>query len=150
MKNFMVLNTNSYKGKNEHFKKKKGNQKNVKPKKDLSKIKCFRCENFEYYRSNCLENSKQATNCTNVTREEDNYDPENRVLYSSLSNEISSKAWVIDSGSFRHIMGYKETLDSLSEKANGEVTIGDNSAHSIEGIGNYTLKLKTRNTLIKC
>ena len=43
-----VLNTNSSKGKKKHFKKKKGNQKNGKPKKDLSKIKCFKCENFGY------------------------------------------------------------------------------------------------------
>ena len=34
-----VLNTNFYKGKKKHFKK-KGNQRNDKPKKDLSKIKC--------------------------------------------------------------------------------------------------------------
>ena len=91
-----VLNINSHKGK-KNFKKKKGNQKNDKPKKDLSKIKCFRCKKFGRYKSNCPENSKQV-NCTNITREEDNYDPENRVLYSALSNEVSSKAWVIDSG----------------------------------------------------
>ena len=46
------------------------------------------------------------------------------------------------------ITGYKKTLDSLSEKVNGEVTIGDNSAHSVEGIGNCTLKLKLGNTLL--
>ena len=40
-----VLNTNSYKGKKKHFKK-KGNQRNDKPKKDLSKIKCFKCDFF--------------------------------------------------------------------------------------------------------
>ena len=69
-------------------------------------------------------------------------------MYSSLSNEISNKAWVIDSGSSRHITRYKETLDSLSEKVNDEVTIGDNSAHSVEGIGNCTLKLKSGNSLL--
>ena len=45
-------------------------------------------------------------------------------------------------------MGYKETLDSLSEKISDEVTIGDNSAHSVEGIGNCTLKLKLGNTFL--
>ena len=108
----------------------------------------FQCEKFGHSRTNCLENSKQQANCTNVIREEETYDPENCVLYSSLSNEISNKSWVIDSGSSRHITGYKETLDFLSEKVNGEVTIGDNSAHLVEGIGNCTLKLKTRNTLL--
>ena len=117
-----ALNTNSYKGKKKHFKKKKGNQRNDKPKKDLSKVKCFKCEKFGHYRSNCPENSKQQVNCTNITKE-DNYDPKKRVLYSALSNEVSSTAWVIDSGSSRHIIGYKEELDSLSKEVNGEVTI---------------------------
>ena len=90
--------------------------------------------------------SKKQANCTNI-REEETYDVEN-ILYSSLSNEISNKAWVIDSGSSRHIMGYKETLDFLSKKVKGEVTIGDNSTHSIKGIGSYTLKLKIGNTLL--
>ena len=97
-----VLNINSYKGKKKHFKK-KGNQKNDKPKRDLSKIKCFKCEKFGHYKSNCLENTKQQVNGANVTRKGENYDPEKRVLYSALSNEVSSKAWVIDSGSSRHI-----------------------------------------------
>ena len=70
-----VLNTNSYKGKKKHFKKKKRNQKNGKLKKDLSKIKCFKCEKFGHYKSNCPKNSKQQENCTNVIREEDTYDP---------------------------------------------------------------------------
>ena len=87
-------------------------------------------------------------NCTNITREEDNYDPQNRLLYLALSNEVSSKAWVIDSGSSQHIIGYKEALDSISEKVNGEVTIGDNSAHSVKGIGNCTLKLKSGSSLL--
>ena len=97
-----ILNVNSYKGKKKLFKKKKGNQNNGKSKKDLSKIKCSKCEKFGHYRSNCPKNSKQQANCTNVIREEDTYDLENFVLYSSLSNEISNKAWVIDSGSSRH------------------------------------------------
>ena len=52
-----VLNTNSYKGKKKHFKKKKGNQKNGKLKKDLSKIKCSKCKKFGYYRFNFPKNS---------------------------------------------------------------------------------------------
>ena len=87
----LVLSTNSYKGKKKHFKKKRGNQKNDKSKKDLSKIKCFRCEKFGHCRYNCPKNFKQQMNCINVTREEDNYDLENHVLYSTLSNNVSSK-----------------------------------------------------------
>ena len=70
-------------------------------------------------------------------------------MCSALSNKVSSKAWVIDNESSRHITRYKEALDSISEKVNGEVTIGDNSTHSVEGIGNCTLKLKLRNSLLE-
>ena len=140
-----VLNTNSYKDKKKHFKK-KGNKRNDKPKKDLSKVKCFKCEKFGHYRSNCPENSKQQVNYTNITKE-DNYDPKNHVLYLTLSNEVSTKAWVINSGSSQHITGYKEALNFISKEVDGEVTIGDNSAHSVEGIGNCTLKLKSGSSL---
>ena len=136
-----VHNTNSYKGKKKHLKKKKGNQRNDKLKKDLSKIKCFKCEKFGHYKSNCPENTKQV-NCTNFTKKEEKYDPEKHVLYSALPSELSSKAWVIDSGSSRHITRYKEVLDSISEEVNDEVIIGDNSTHPVKGIGNCTLKLK--------
>ena len=138
-----VLNINSYKGKKKHFKKKKGNQRNGKPKKDLSKIKCFKYEKFGHYRSNFLENLEEKLNYTNVTSKEENYDPEKCVLFSTLSNAASSTTWVIDSCSSRHITRYKEVLDSLSKEVNGEVTTGDNSNHSIKGIGNYTLKLNS-------
>ena len=87
-------------------------------------------------------------NCTNIIGEEDNYDWKKCVLYSSVSNEISSKAWVIDSGSVRHITCYKEASNSILEKVNGEVTIGDNSIHLVEGIRNCTLKLKSGNSLL--
>ena len=68
-------------------------------------------------------------------------------MYTALSNEVSSKAWVIDSGSSRHITGYKEVLDSISKEVIGEVTIGDNSNHSVKGIGSCTLKLKSNISL---
>ena len=98
-----VLNTNSYKGKKKHIKKKKAHQRNDKPKRDLSKVKSFKCEKFGHCKENCRENTKQQVNCTNVTKKEENYDPKKFVFYSTLLNEISSKAWVIDSGSSRHI-----------------------------------------------
>ena len=107
----------------------------------------LQCEKFGHHRSNCPEISKQEVKCTNIIKKEDNYDPENRVLYSTLSNEVSSKAWVIDCGSSRHITGYKEALDSISEEVDGKVTVGDNSAHLVKGIGNCTLKLKSGSSL---
>ena len=100
----------------------------TKLKKDLSKIKCFKCEKFGHYKSNCPENTKQV-NCTNCTKKEENYDLEKRVLYSTLSSELSSKASVIDSRSSWHITGYKEVLGSISEEVNDVVTIGDWELH---------------------
>ena len=64
-------------------------------------------------------------------------------MHSVLSNQVSSKSWVTDSGSFWYITEYKEVLGSISEEVNDEVTIGDNSTHSVKGIGYCTLKLKS-------
>ena len=65
------------------------------------------------------------------------------MLYFALSNEVSSKAWAIDSESSRHITGYKEVLHSILEEVDEKVTIGDNSSPSAKGIGNCTFKLKS-------
>ena len=48
-----VLNTNSYKG------KKKAHKRNDKPKRDLSKVKCFKCEKLGHYKENFPKNTKQ-------------------------------------------------------------------------------------------
>ena len=81
MKNFMFSTQIPIKVRRRKFKKKKGNQRNDKPKRDLSKIKCFKCEKFGHYKANCPQNTKQQVNCTNITKKEENYDLEKRVLY---------------------------------------------------------------------
>lgn len=53
----------------------------------------------------------------------------------------------VDSGSSKHITGYKDKLESMQIKTCEEVTIGDDSAHFVKGIGTYTIKLKSGNSI---
>lgn len=52
-------------------------------------------------------------------------------------------SWVIDSGSSKHIIGFREVIDFIREENNEEVTIGDDSTHLVKGLGNCTIKLKS-------
>lgn len=54
---------------------------------------------------------------------------------------------MIDSGSSRHITGFREVLDSMTEESDEDITIGDDSTYPIRGVGTCTIKLKTGITL---
>ncbi|XP_057820015.1 uncharacterized protein LOC131032929 [Cryptomeria japonica] len=140
-----VLNTNSNKKrKKKQFKKRKGHQGKNTSKKDLSHIQCFRCDKFGHYVAKCLERSKQAT-FVKVGKSKDEDDSKKYVFYSTLSNQVSNKAnsWVIDSVSSKHITGFREVLDSMIEETDEEVTIGDDFAYPVRGIGTCIISLKS-------
>lgn len=54
---------------------------------------------------------------------------------------------MIDSGSSRHITGFREHLDTMLEEINEEVTIGDDFAHPVKGVGTCTIKLESSITI---
>ncbi|XP_059069262.1 retrovirus-related Pol polyprotein from transposon RE1 isoform X1 [Cryptomeria japonica] len=140
-----VLNTNiNKKYKKKQFRKRKAKQGKNTSKKDLSHVQCYRCDKCGHYVANCPEKGKQAT-FAKVKKSRKENDSENYVLYSALTSHTSNKSnsWVIDSGSSRHITGFREILDSMIEKDDEEVTIGDDSSHPVRGIGTCTIKLKS-------
>lgn len=53
----------------------------------------------------------------------------------------------MDNRSSRHITGYQDNLESMQIEINEEATIGDDSTHSVKGIGTYTIKLKSGNLI---
>ena len=74
---------------------------------------------------------------------------EYNAFYLALSSELNSNknTWIIDSGASRHITGFKDKFENLSECTIEEVTIGDNSTHPIKGIGTCSIQLNSRITL---
>jgi hypothetical protein len=50
--------------------------------------------------------------------------------------------WLIDSGSSRHIIGYKEHLIDISEKESHlHFVLGDNAIYTVKGVGTSTFQL---------
>lgn len=138
-----ALNVNTHKKKKfKHFRKKKFNTEY--PKRDLSHVKCFRCDKPGHVVTNCPYKNHQASFTKSKKKPNEEIKKEQFVLYSALSNQVPNKnIWVIDSGSSRHITGFKELLETMTEESDEEVTIGDDSSYPVRGIGTCTIKLKT-------
>ena len=146
-----VLNTNAHKkGKNKNNKRKRNfhGKGQSKQKKDLSKIQCFRCDLYGHYAINCPDRSKPQASFAKSEKSNEGNEYEKYVFYSTLSSQISTKrnTWIVDSRSSRHITGYQDNLESMQIETD-EVTIGDDFAHSVKGIGTCTIKLKSGNSI---
>jgi hypothetical protein len=137
---------------------KKGNKKDFKRKdkstyakgsswnrRDISQILCFRCHKYGHYAIKCFDRTKQQASFVEVGKASIENDSEKLVFYSALSSQVSNKlnTSVIDSGSSRHIIEFKEHLDTLVENYDEEVTIGDDSNYPIKRIGTCTKNLKS-------
>ena len=60
------------------------------------------------------------------------------MLLSALSGTIqtSSDTWLIDSGAFRHMTGYRKLLSDLEKKESSEnVILGDDARYAVRGTG---------------
>jgi hypothetical protein len=63
---------------------------------------------------------------------------------SALSGTVptNSDIWLIDSGAFRHMTGYRDHLTDLVEKESSlNVVLGDNAIYNVKGVGTSTFQL---------
>ena len=67
------------------------------------------------------------------------------IHYSTLPYLVSeTPIWIIDSGTSRHISGYRDRYETLEEYSTEEVTIGNNSTYPVKGIETCLVALSTR------
>ena len=81
--------------------------------------------------------------------EKDDLDEEH-VLISALTVTISHRSndWLVDSGAFKHMMGYMESFINMSEhELPFKVKIGDYYHYPIKGSGEASYKLDSRKSL---
>ena len=131
---------------------KKGNNKNNKSHKnrDWSKVRCFKCDKLGHSYYACPEKQKiQAALAEVKIENNEKTDKENYAFIVALSSELNSNhsTWILDSGASRHISGFKDKFDTLSNHEAEEVTIGDNSSYPIKGIGTCSIQLNSDITL---
>ena len=80
--------------------------------------------------------------------EEDSY--EEYVLISALTGSVSpgNDTWLVDSGSSKHMTGYKDSLSCLVQKdPPHKVILGDDSQYPIKGMGEISYKLEPRKSM---
>ena len=115
----------------------------------MSKIQCFRCDLYGHYAINCLDRSKPQASFAKFEKSNEGNEHEKYAFYSALSIQISTRrnTWIVDNRSSRHITGYQDNLESMEIETDEEVTISDDSAHLVKGIGTCTIKLKSGNSI---
>ena len=129
-----ALTVHSKKGRreNHHHQGKHSHQKNNFVRRDPSKLRCYTCDERGHFARSCPMNKSGSKKKNNSKRRhhahtaEDDDPPRKRVkqeseeeyvLISALMSTVThgSKDWLIDNGASKHMTGFKESFEKLSE-----------------------------------
>jgi transposase InsO family protein len=140
----------------------KGSQKKINTKGkniDTSKIKCFNCNKLGHFASDCWyrkKNPRKGKHHASTVEDDESKrnqkspsnERENRKEYylvSALSSIVITgpKTWLVESGSSKHMTGYKEILSDFKKKSFAEqVELGDDKRYKIEGVRSISFRLE--------
>ena len=86
-----------------------------------------------------------------IQKKERNNDSDDEYsLISTLTGTIThgNDTWLVDSGAFKHMTGYKDYLSALVEKElHQKVKLGDDYQYLIKGVGEASYQLESRKLL---
>ena len=104
-------------------------------------MKAERLKKMRRFQAHVVEDSDQWEE-EEIKKDEDSSDE--YVLISTLTGSVSlgNDTWMIDSGSSKHMIGFKESLSCLEQKESPhKVMLGDDSQYPIKGLGEASYKL---------
>jgi hypothetical protein len=116
-------------------------------KRDMSKVKCFACNNMGHYVGQCPNGKKRSCGTTATTDEEEfatQFERECVFLICCTSVETTPNIWYIDSGASSHMTGVREHFIDLKDpKVNMDIALRDDTIIRVVGSGTMTFQRDT-------
>jgi len=128
----------------------------------MSKIRCYNRNKLGHFVNQCTKESKKGKGKRKHhvhTTDDDEHEHEHTsqkktkttldeeyVFISTLIGAITHEndIWLVDSGTSKHMTGYKSSITRLIEKDSSlHVELGDNSKHAVKGVGEASYKLES-------
>ncbi|KAE8673808.1 hypothetical protein F3Y22_tig00111772pilonHSYRG00252 [Hibiscus syriacus] len=108
---------------------------------DKSQVRCYNCQKFGHYTSECRAPNKKIEEKTNYVEEKTD-GKETLLLARKETNGGQANSWYLDSGASNHMCGRKDMFVELDESVSGNVSFGDDSTIAVKGRGNILIRLK--------
>ncbi|XP_027191822.1 uncharacterized protein [Cicer arietinum] len=128
----------------------RGGFKQFKGKKsvDKRKVKCYSCNNFGHYSSECHASNRSDDHRrnldanANLVKEEttDDEDPCRLLMMITKNDVTSDEVWYLDSGCSNHMTGHKEWLVNFDESKKTKVRFADNRTVDAKGTGDLLIR----------
>ncbi|GAU39052.1 hypothetical protein TSUD_396570 [Trifolium subterraneum] len=114
-------------------------------KKDKRKIKCFSCNKWGHYASECQNKGKKKQEEANHAGQNDTDSDGVLLMVTTNTSEDQSTLWYLDTGCTNHMTGHRDWLLELDETFKSTVKFADNSTISVEGKGKVMVTRKNGN-----
>ncbi|KAE8706056.1 Detected protein of unknown function [Hibiscus syriacus] len=105
---------------------------NPNSKYDQSQIRCYNCQKFGHYASECRAPNNKIEEKANYVEEKTD-GKETLLLARKETDGGQANSWYLDSGASNHMCGRKDMFVELDESVSGNVSFGDDSTIAVKG-----------------
>ncbi|KAE8657590.1 hypothetical protein F3Y22_tig00116989pilonHSYRG00496 [Hibiscus syriacus] len=108
---------------------------------DKSQVRCYNCQKFGNYASECRAPNNKIEEKANYVEEKTD-GKETLLLARKEIDGGQENSWYLDSGASNHMCGRKDMFVELDESVSGNVSFGDDSTIAVKGRANILIRLK--------